>query len=115
MCDCQSNIVNADRPTTGVRSVSRPGRWVVPPWPEHARVHEIVRRFSNPLVFFALGEADKKAYYLGYLRALDTASTDDLTCEAAWKWYRELRDCVALCAAHHADDDGTVPRQKRAS
>lgn len=117
VCDCQPDRVAVTRPITGVRSVSRPGRWIVPPWPEHARVHEIVRRFSNPLVFFALSRADEKAYYLGYLRALDAASTDDLTCEAAWRWYRELRDCVAVCAAHRDDDDTEtdVAREKRAS
>lgn len=92
------SLVNRSEPANGIRSVDRPGWWVVPPWPDNVGVHDVVRHFLrfDPLVFpLSRSEADVKAYYVGYLWALDTASTDDLTCGPAWRWYHELRDCVA--------------------
>lgn len=116
MGDDQCNVFGINRPTTGVHSISRPGRWVVPPWPNNAGVHEIVRQFVrfNPL-YRCVEEADEKAYYLGYQQALDTASTHDLTCDLAWRWYGELRHCVARCAAYYDRSETRVAPTQQAS
>lgn len=102
----QSKVVEIGKRPTGIPSISTPGHWVVPPWPKHADVHTVVRRFldSNPLCHW-VSDADEKEYYLGYLRALDTAATHDLTCDPARKWYEYLRRCAARCAAQYTGDN----------
>jgi hypothetical protein len=91
--------------TGGIRSVTKSGRWVVPPWPDGAGVHTIVSHFLrfDPGLCYPPSDADQQAYYVGYLRALDAAVTDDLTCDLGWRWYRDLRWCVARCVACHQD------------
>lgn len=53
----------------------------------------------------SVGGADEQAYYLGYLRALDAASTHDLTGDVEWAWYGDLRRSVVRCAARYLGDD----------
>jgi hypothetical protein len=108
--------INRTTETTGIRSASRPGWWVVPPWPDNASVHEIVRQFLrfDPLLSpFRWSDEDEKAFYVGYQRALDSACTDDLTCAVAWRWYDELQDCVARCVARYMDDAATDAESER--
>lgn len=101
------SLVGGNEPTTGIRSADRPDWWVVPPWPENAGVHTIVRHFLrfDPLYSFLRGKADVDAYYVGYLRALRTASTHDLGNDLAWRWYHEVQECVARCVAEVGDKE----------
>lgn len=111
------SLVGGNESATGVRRANRPDWWVVPPWPENAGVHTIVRHFLrfDPLYSFSHDKADVRAYYIGYSRALETASTHDLTCDLAWRWYHELQDCVARCVAHDSHRDMTCEAQRRVS
>ena len=36
-----------NQPTTGIRSVTKPDRWLVPPWPARASLSEVVRHFLS--------------------------------------------------------------------
>lgn len=80
---------------------------MVPPWPEHAGVHDTVchfLRFDPYVRCVPVSEADKRVYYVGYQRALNLAATEDLTCAAAWQWCGDLRRCVAECVAQYDTD-----------
>jgi hypothetical protein len=81
-------------------------------------VHQIVRQFLDfdpYLVPWSTSAEDERAFYRGYLRALETARTDELDSKAAWSWYRDLRECVARCAADDADMDAVSEHEQRAS
>jgi hypothetical protein len=86
------------KPATGIPNPSVSGRWLVPPWPAHAGVSEVAGHFLR----FHLRCHDKThelAYYEGYAAALAEATTRHLTQPADWRWFEELRDCVARCVA----------------
>lgn len=76
----------------------------LPRWPENADVHEVVRHFllDSPLCH-RLSDAETKAYFLGFLHAFDAASTEDLTSNVAWHWYRDMREAIVACVS---GDDG---------
>lgn len=68
----------------------------LPPWPENVDVHEVVHHFllNNPLGR-GLSDAETRAYFLGFQRAFDAASTDGLVGDGAWHWYRDMRRAIA--------------------
>jgi hypothetical protein len=78
--------------------------WWLPPWPVNADIHKVVRHFlcHNPL-YRGLSDAEAKAYFLGFQQAFDAASTEDLTSDLAWQWYRDMREAIAECVS---GDDG---------
>jgi hypothetical protein len=91
---------NDQERTAGIHALSDPRDWLVRPWPVYASFHEIVQhfRFAD---FRSRGtdntEADKRAFYEAYEKALHTAPTPRL--EYAWdkRWYNEYLDCVMRC------------------
>lgn len=107
-CDLPDVVCAADgsrttsRPastTTGIRNVSRPRRWLVPPWEASAGVCDVVQHFSRfePWHVTESDIANQLAYYQGLARALGTASTAELRHTTDWRWYEELRTVIGRC------------------
>lgn len=82
----------------GVRSIDRPERWVVPPWPEDAELFGIVKHFAlhDPQWCCGFAEADVHAFYVAFAQALE-AVTDIPTDDALQRWYRDLRASITAC------------------
>ncbi|MGH3865782.1 MAG: hypothetical protein ACRDQ4_06505 [Pseudonocardiaceae bacterium] len=91
-------------PTTGIPNTGKPGRWVVPPWPVHASLCDVVRHF---LRFTPRGNAnvtEKLAYCKGYLTAVEAASRHELKYDCEWRWYEDLRSCISRCVTIYQDE-----------
>jgi hypothetical protein len=79
----------------GVRHVSEPSTWLVPPWSKAAGIHEVVQRFlgRDPMCR-GMRDADKLAYYAGYQKALELAAKDELNEDFRRDWFRQLYESV---------------------
>jgi hypothetical protein len=86
--------------TAGIYAVSDPRDWLVRPWPVHASFHDIVRHFMFA-DFHSRGtdnsQADNRAFYEVYEKALHGAPAPALTDAWSKRWYNELLDCVMRC------------------
>ncbi|GDY30558.1 hypothetical protein [Gandjariella thermophila] len=78
----------------GVRSVTVPDRWLVPPWPARADVCAVVGHFLIRWPHPSTSADDQVAYCEGYLAALEAAPEHTLTHSGHERWYNELRDCL---------------------
>ena len=70
------------------------GRWLVPPWPYDAGVHDVVRHFQRFQPANHACSAIQAAYYSRYAAILAATSTVDLLDEFSWRWYQELLSAV---------------------
>lgn len=68
----------------------------------HPRAHTMIVDLGTT-VCHGLSDAETKAYFLGFLHAFDAASTEDLTSNVAWHWYRDMREAIVACVS---GDDG---------
>ncbi|HEX5401871.1 MAG TPA: hypothetical protein VFX16_06175 [Pseudonocardiaceae bacterium] len=86
--------------TAGIRSPTRPDRWLVPPWKADAGICDVVEHFMRfePWHSTETNTANLLAYYRGFARALHTASTGQLLGAADWQWFEALRALVVRCA-----------------
>ncbi len=93
----------ASEPTTGIPNANKPGWWIVPPWPVHASLCDVVNHF---LCFAPRDNAnvtEKLAYYKGYLTAMEAAPRHELKDPWDERWYEDLRDCIGRCVTMHQD------------
>lgn len=99
----------ADEPTTGIPNADKPGWWVVPPWPVHASLCDVVSHF----LFFAPREnaTENLAYYKGYLAAMEAAPRHELKYHYDKRWYKDLRDCIGRCVTIYQDKRATEIQQ----
>jgi hypothetical protein len=101
----------ASESTTGIPNADKPGWWVVPPWPVHASLYDVVSHF---LCFSPRDNAsatEKLAYYKGYLAAMDAAPRHELKDHYDKHWYEDLRDCIGRCVTMHQDKRTTETQQ----
>jgi hypothetical protein len=104
-------VSGASEPTTGIPNADKPGWWVVPPWPAHASLCDVVNHF---LRFSPRDNADtteKLAYYKGYLTAMDAAPRHELKYHYDEHWYEDLRDCIGRCVTIYQDKRATEIQQ----
>lgn len=99
-------------PTTGIPNTDKPGWWVVPPWPVHASLCDVVSHFLR----FAPRDntsttTEKLAYYKGYLTAMDAAPRHELKDHCDKHWYEDLRDCIGRCIIMYQDKRATEIQQ----
>lgn len=97
----------ATEPTTGIPNADKPGRWVVPPWPVHASLCDVVSHFLCFTPRDNASTAEKLAYYKGYLTAIDAAPRHELKDHCDERWYEDLRDCIGRCVTLHQDERTT--------
>ena len=86
--------------TAGIRALSDPRDWLVRPWPIHASFCEIAQHFQFADFrrrWSENTEADNRAFYETYEKALHAASTHELTSAWAKRWHSEMLDCVRRC------------------
>jgi hypothetical protein len=90
--------VAADSETPGVHHPDGSGRWLVPPWPADADVHELVQHFQRFRPAVHAGSAIQAAYYSGYAAVLGATSSGDIAEALPWKWFTELLGSVSRAA-----------------
>jgi hypothetical protein len=90
-------------PTTGVPNATKPGRWIVPPWPVHARLYDVVNHFVRFAPSDNASATEKLAYYKGYLAAMDAASRNELKDHDNERWYADFRDSISRCVTLYQD------------
>jgi hypothetical protein len=93
----------ANEPTTGIPNSDKPGWWIVPPWPVHASLCDVVSHFLCFLPRDNASATEKLAYYKGYLTAMEAAPRHELTHHHDERWYEDLRDCIGRCVTMHQD------------
>jgi hypothetical protein len=95
---------NDQEHTAGIRALSNPKDWLIRPWPVYATFHEVVQHFQFA-DFRSRGtdniDADHRAFYEAYEKALHGAPVPRL--EYAWdkRWYNEFLDCVMRCVVQY--------------
>jgi hypothetical protein len=106
---------NDQERTAGLHAVNDPRDWLVRPWPVHASFHEIAQHFQFA-DYRSRGtdntDADNRAFYEVYEKALHTAPAPALTDAWSKRWYGEMLDCVMRCVVQfggtslsRSDDD----------
>lgn len=97
----------ASEPTTGIPNADKPGWWVVPPWPVHASLCDVVNHFLWFTPRNNTSAAEKLAYYKGYLTAIDAAPRHERKDHWDERWYEDFRDCIGRCVTLHQDERAT--------
>lgn len=93
----------ASEPTTGIPNANKPDWWIVPPWPVHASLYDVVSHFLCFSPKDTASATEKLAYYKGYLAAMDTVPGHELKAHCDERWYEDLRDCIGRCVTIYQD------------
>lgn len=84
--------------TPGIRHPDGSGRWLVPPWPADADVHELVQHFRRFQPALHACSAIQAAYYSRYAALLAATPSGDLAAMSSWQWFSELLSAVNRAA-----------------
>lgn len=90
-------------PATGIPNPDKHGHWLVPPWSAEASFCEVVEHFLRFDLWNETNTVHLLACYEGYAAALEAAPTYELTYPCDWRWYEDLRGCVARCVANYQE------------
>lgn len=99
--------------TNGIRSVNKPGWWVVPPWPPGSGLCSVVRHFLRFTPRTQTSINEQLRYYQGYAAAIEAAPKFELTHPCDHWWYAELLDCAGRCVAALHDEQAEESRKVR--
>ncbi|MGH3832994.1 MAG: hypothetical protein ACRDRS_21570 [Pseudonocardiaceae bacterium] len=97
--------------TTGIPNTEKPGWWLVPPWPAHASLCDVVRHFLRSAPRDNASVAEKLAYCKGYLAAIEAAPTHELKYDQNWRWYEDLHDSIGRCVTIYQNERATEIQQ----
>jgi hypothetical protein len=92
---------------SGVRSVSDPTWWIVPPWSVDASLADMVAHFLRHWPWEDASNDDRLAFFQAYAAALEMVPENELTDSFRLHWYEGLRDCIGRCLAAYEDTHHT--------
>ena len=94
--------------TSGIRHPDGSGRWLVPPWPADAEVHELVQHFQRFQPAVHAKPAIQAAYYSAYADVLAATPSGELAETLSWQWYSELLSAITRAAASAEAEQATA-------
>jgi hypothetical protein len=103
----------AEPAAPGIRHPDDAARWLVPPWPADAQVHDLVQHFQRFQPAIHASPAIQVAYYYRYAAVLAAIPSGDLASALSYQWYAELLGAITRAAASaEAEEEAALDNAK---